>query len=247
MGTNIISISIEPRAVENELLGSLGRLLNTVVQQNLPVGNIHIPAGWTDTSRSSPHFILEVEFLSGTKVFLKVGPMTTLSDEVRISYALEPNGVGTPFNLIPRDAEVMSGSTRRRLVSLFLVHLDGDEEIGVRFDQWLVHHILGTDYPANPTTAPIDHGDGQNPGLDQVFTMLGISSVRSFDGDSSVLRWFLLFAANAGNREVDSQGDSVNFLNWLAQQGVTDIATLSADQIFTYFQTYGLGVGFVPP
>nr|MDO8088307.1 hypothetical protein [Candidatus Sigynarchaeum springense] len=124
----------------------------------------------------------------------------------------------------------------------------------VRFDQWLVHHLLGEEYPTDTWggkylrgRAPINEQQ-----LEQACAIAGIETdangkiVQSLENDLKILRWFLLYAANAGNRLVDPSLPSqpASLQRWVAlhrwyETGMTqaELLAMSKADFAAFLQT----------
>ncbi len=163
------------------------------------------------------------------------------------------------MTMMPTEDAVDDYNGRKVYSNAFTAYLDGtnnafqadgvtSNERSVRFDQWLVHHLLGQPYADMPLR--IDRAS-----LSQACAIAGIDvdadgvPVQSFENDLKILRWFLLYAANAGNAEKTPAGVPTSFLGYLAAQGVTDITLLTPAQLVALMKEYGLepGPGFIQP
>nr|MDO8088305.1 hypothetical protein [Candidatus Sigynarchaeum springense] len=86
-----------------------------------------------------------------------------------------------------------------------------------RFDEWLVHHLLGEPYegtpdPEDPNWKPRTIWDDIHPRFLEACNMAGISTIGDAMAiDATAMHWFLLWSANAGNYE----GSGQTFGAWL--------------------------------
>ena len=147
---------------------------------------------------------------------------------------------------------------RSKAASFFTVFRDGTNSqaisncISVRFDQWLVHHLLGTAYPADPISQDMSiAADRAMAAL--AYDIAGIqvdendNPVRSLENEMATLPWFLLYASQAGNNLA-----GIDFETWLlANYGMTpsDVERTQTGRVWLHerLADYGttIGIGFV--
>jgi len=123
----------------------------------------------------------------------------------------------------------------------------------VRFDEWLVHHVLGVAYgtmaqnwgsPAvlHPDLAAVLGTIGLQAGVDYQVVNGELQLTRS--GEWKILPWHALYGANRGNYD-----GSENFIQWhLRVYGVAfDSASVTHAQRHERFAEWASGAGYVVP
>jgi hypothetical protein len=226
-----VPIRMVPRYVTEAGLRHLVRLLNVIVASGVPITSImskgrYDPATGVSTPvQAGELFIFTVDFTSGTT---KAFQVAYVDGQPRIWFAKEESGAQAfkgKMTMIPTEDAVWDINGRNAYSNAFTAYLDGttrqdeDNALAIRFDQWLVHHLLGSPYADVPRFHRIDRA-----ALEQACAIAGIDvdadgvPVQSFENDLKILRWFLLYAANAGNREADPNNPTVevSLQQWVA-------------------------------
>jgi hypothetical protein len=256
--------------VTSALLEAFVEQLNVLDASGVPIANI-VPITPKSSHGRIPRYVdsiaLRIDFpiLGTTKEFISVWLDVRSRDSVR--YAATSQVRASGLYLIPQDTEYANrdGGVRYRLDDAFICYMDGTpgdvtEESGgiysdgginrrgIRFDQWLVHHMLGTSYTQTPYGTSIDHA-----AFDLACEMAGIDQSNTAAGIASVMRWFLLYASNAGNVVEDGHGNAVvSFRQWCLTQFGVNIDNLPDDEaawnwLFEKLGIYGRTVAYLSP
>lgn len=130
-----------------------------------------------------------------------------------------------------------------------------------RFDEWLVHHLLGEAYSGTHygNTASL------HSRLGEALELLGLTDGVDFDlsdldqilltkkAQQTVLRWFILYVFNAGNYE----GSGLSFEQWVRSPDglnnptwdISDLAEAGQDLLFNAFLEWATtpGAGYIIP
>jgi hypothetical protein len=230
--------------------------------------SINTAAGEEYDSGGDP-LIFEITFGSGVSSWFRVGDVNNVLSLIvnKVNAARGGAAWQYPLQMMPSQylaTMVDFYRARERCASFHTGYLDGSNnefkadgktsnEQGVRFDQWLIHHLLGESY-----FATFMNGQLTDPTykarLKEACDLAGIATdangvpIQSLENDiNNVLPWFLLYTAQAENTEKTPAGAPVSFLGWLAAQGVTDITQLAPAQLVALMREYGLepGPGFI--
>jgi hypothetical protein len=289
-GTGVgLDLRLDPRSMTDAGLVAVVRTINGIVRSGVPVGTIKsgIEAA-NGAYGSSQSMIIKAQFGSGRVVAYRVGegaqPRITFQSLSSIGDRLTGRNLPT---MMPTTSLFESMFSRAAMTAPFTAYMDYDtyhndptvigNDLGVRFDQWLVHHLLGDEYPPGttkknrPKDTPI-----QEERLKLACQIAGIAvdasgvPIQSLENDLVILRWFLLYAYNAGNRARDQTDNPVSLKSWLATHlgdssiaamddeafrvyllGLKDASTGRNDLAFTYLMGFGLdeapGGGHIHP
>ncbi|NMC06075.1 MAG: hypothetical protein GYA24_12740 [Candidatus Lokiarchaeota archaeon] len=116
-----------------------------------------------------------------------------------------------------------------------------------RFDEWLVHHLLGETYEGSDVGDPRTIWDNIHPRFLEACNMAGISiSGNAMVVDATAMRWFLLWAANAGNYD----GSGQSFGAWLqSAHGMTISEAVQAGVLYSWFAEWAStsNLGYILP
>ncbi|MEX2681528.1 MAG: hypothetical protein Q6373_008005 [Candidatus Sigynarchaeota archaeon] len=240
-------------------------LLNTIAVCDIPARKITTSYKNRYVTDGYDMHTTEITFQNGAVVQLKVKGSHT---EKRIEWAYIPRdsktGAFTKGDPLAIDLAVFELSPNTKYYTLdkhagaFWNYLeitpDSITKHDVRFDQWLVHHLLGEEYPTDSWggkylrgRAPINEQQ-----LEQACAIAGIETeangeiVQSLENDLKILPWFLLYAANAGNRLADPSLPSqpVSLQRWVAlhrwhETGMTqaELLAMSKEEFTAFLQT----------
>ena len=265
IGGTACTIRLSPAKLTEARLGALVRTLNGLATSGIPITSIETSKKGNVEYLLVDPIIFMVTFGSGRQVAIRVGNVAAWGNNLRIAVGFDTHrGWDSPLSMIPQST--WDHRTIDRANRFHTVYLDGtnnpvqqynDEsnEYPIRFDQWLIHHLLGESYFAAFMDAPLTDATYKAK-LKEACDIAGIATdangvpIQSLENDlNNILPWFLLYAAQAGNTEKTPSGTPVSFLAWLATQGVTDITRLAPAQLFALMKEYGLepGPGFIQP
>lgn len=262
-----LSISLDPWSTSEVTLRALIISLNEIIDSDVGVTKIEAARSTYPYQRGDA-FLLVVRFNTGKAITLRVGLVKGVPRITQAPGAIAPTSLGAVFKaggfeMMISSAAYAVPNTRDRAVEQFRAYLGGtttSPSVNVRFDQWLVHRLLGDAYPADPRNAPID-----KVRLRLACEIAGITidqgtgePTRDLGNDIKMLRWFVLYASNAGNCEADPQGNVVDFRGWLHAHhldlGIDQmdwevfrvfLVSRGADLTYDEFEQYATTAGYI--
>ncbi|NMC07313.1 MAG: hypothetical protein GYA24_19015 [Candidatus Lokiarchaeota archaeon] len=214
------------------------RVINEIIESGVPILGIGFATSDTDLSYGRDRIGFFVFFESGAKIAF------TLDEAGNIIF---DNKAGTQGafqhdrKILPTSSQLNTEGLRKGLRKFFTSYKDGNTR-AVRFDEWLIHHLLGIDYYVGSTHPDVSHpmyvpGKGTVPQsywdtLADAMAVIGVTVATADDvaagrasfvneplatpqNNAKILRWFLLYAAQAGNLEsIDGVSSSLQI--WVA-------------------------------
>ncbi|MEX2717028.1 MAG: hypothetical protein Q6370_012060, partial [Candidatus Sigynarchaeota archaeon] len=245
IGGKTCTITLAPAKLTEARLGALVRTLNGLATSGIPLDSIKTSIKKDGVYSLVDPIIFMVTFGSGGRVAFRVGDVAVWGNNLRIAVGLDTHhgGWDSPIQMMPTQYLAESGGNfyraRTRCERFHTVYFDGTNnefmddgttknERGVRFDQWLVHHLLGESNDAEFMSKRVTDAT-YKARLRAACDIAGIPTdasgmpVQGLENDlNNILPWFLLYAAQAGNTEKTPSGTHLTFLGWLTAQGVTD-------------------------
>lgn len=216
-------IDIAARYFTQERLINTVGVLNRIAAQDLLVSEIRGPV---EMFGLDDDISFRIVLTDGNTISMRV---VLIDGEYRI---LVGRSWMATWNMLADEDEDRSALTRMR--TLFECYLDGtynrDEGnlLGVRLEEWLVHHFLGVSY------SDISHMYGYYRAdyralVRQACTIAGINvdgdwSEESYENDLNILNWFLLYVNQAGNNHQSS------LQSWVANNVDIEILGMSRDE-----------------
>ncbi|MBN2153704.1 MAG: hypothetical protein JW839_19765 [Candidatus Lokiarchaeota archaeon] len=202
--------------------------LNRLVLSGIDVVKIE-PHAATVYPKQMNNFLIKITFATGASILLQIG-----SEIVYVGKM----GMRNDWMMMPTSEQLDSYRSRSNLKQFFTSYKDGaiNENVDrVRFDEWLIHHLLGIDYYRPSTHPDVSHpmympGNIPDPSapqqyydtLAQALAIIGVSvdeNNRPLVTPENLLkieRWWLLYTSQAGNRLKDQSGADVSLKGWIA-------------------------------
>jgi hypothetical protein len=224
---------------------SLGQLLNGIIRSGLDFQIIDA-GGQKSALGLDEKVILSVVFVPGQA-------------EMKVIFAVESDGkicytfkkLVTSFRILPTP-ELMRGRYPRETYPTRTTFEDSAETVQreVRFDEWLIHHMLGIAYSGyKETSNPMYIGATKSPDaaywtlLASAYDIIGVATqdtlipgvgsvelaLQTTENVMVALPWFLLFSQNGGNRLEDQNGNDVSFQSWMASNVDESLLQMSRD------------------
>ncbi|MBN2154330.1 MAG: hypothetical protein JW839_22940 [Candidatus Lokiarchaeota archaeon] len=234
---------MDGRSVSDQALIATISVLNQIVVSGIPIDSI----GTMKTTKvdATEDFILNVYFENGPSIQFKVtkiqGRYRTIFGPIPTEGRLSRIGRYERRMLF---TESMLCTHQRRLGLSTFFSLIVDQSMGtrraVRFDEWLIHNILGIPYDS--PLMHIQNNDIPNQAywdmLADAYRVIGVQTteatrraIQDDANDARIMRWFLLYASQSANRLHNQNGEAVCLHRWVAANVDEEVLGKTSDEI----------------